>query len=80
MRSADSRRARSVVAPLPLVARCQVFGDRLHATVADAEAGRREIQDALAAAGIQVDGTSRIQPQLEDVFLAKIAEVEAEAT
>jgi ABC-2 type transport system ATP-binding protein len=78
VRSPAIRRARAVVAALDGVVRCQLFGDRLHATVADADEGRREIESALAGAGVPLEGIARISPQLEDVFLARIAEVEAE--
>jgi ABC-2 type transport system ATP-binding protein len=49
-----------------------VFGGGLHVSVTDAESGREEIRNRLAAARIEIRRLERIQPSLEDVFVALI--------
>ncbi len=65
--------ARAILRDLPLIRSLEVFGDRLHALVASAEEALPQIQKALAARGVQVLGTRRIVPSLEDVFVSRIS-------
>lgn len=53
-------------------ARVQLFGDRLHARVADERDGE-SLAGALATAGIEVTHSRRIVPTLEDVFIDRLA-------
>jgi ABC-2 type transport system ATP-binding protein len=50
-----------------------LFGDRVHAVVADADAARSAIARLLAAAGVQTDDVRVIKPALEDVFVSVLA-------
>ncbi len=54
-----------------------VFGTRIHVVVGDAEAGRRELERLLAAAGNPASSIERILPSLEDVFIHHVEEAEA---
>ena len=49
-----------------------VFGSGLHVTVDDAVLGGDRIRAALEARGIQVNRLERIEPSMEDVFVAMI--------
>jgi len=49
-----------------------VFGSGLHVTVEDAEGTGASIRAALEAKGIQVKRLERIEPSMEDVFVAMI--------
>lgn len=49
-----------------------VFGGGLHVAVDELEAGMNSIRRHLAAAGIQIREMKKIQPSLEDVFVALI--------
>jgi ABC-2 type transport system ATP-binding protein len=55
-----------------------VFGSGLHVTVASEDAAGR-IREALQTAGIEVRLLERIQPSMEDVFVAMIASEEQRA-
>jgi ABC-2 type transport system ATP-binding protein len=50
-----------------------LFGDRVHAVVADADAARSEILRLLAAASVPADDVRVIKPALEDVFVSVLA-------
>jgi len=54
-----------------------VFGTRLHVVVADAEEGRRRIEEALSGSGNVPAEVERIVPSLEDVFIHCIEAEEA---
>jgi ABC-2 type transport system ATP-binding protein len=49
-----------------------VFGGGLHVAVDELESGMNSIRRHLAAAGIQIHELKKIQPSLEDVFVALI--------
>jgi ABC-2 type transport system ATP-binding protein len=49
-----------------------VFGGGLHVTVDDAEATSARVREALAGKGIEVKRLERIEPSMEDVFVAMI--------
>lgn len=51
------------------------FGDKYHLVVTDPAEAERQIQEALAAAGIAVVSLREIQPDLEDVFVSLVGEV-----
>jgi ABC-2 type transport system ATP-binding protein len=64
----------------PWVLEAAVFGTRLHVVVADAEEGRRLVQELLAAADNGPAAVERIVPSLEDVFIHTVErETEARA-
>jgi ABC-2 type transport system ATP-binding protein len=54
---------------VPGVLEVAVFGTQLHVVVADAEKGRRAIEERLAASGHGPASVERIVPSLEDVFI-----------
>ncbi|HWC99398.1 MAG TPA: ABC transporter ATP-binding protein [Candidatus Sulfopaludibacter sp.] len=56
-----------------------VFGGGLHVTVTDLETGQARIRKALDAAGIAVQRLERIEPSMEDVFVAMIEAEERKA-
>ena len=49
-----------------------MFGRDLHVTVDEAGSGSRRVEEALAAAGVEVRSVERIEPSLEDVFVARV--------
>jgi ABC-2 type transport system ATP-binding protein len=49
-----------------------VFGSGLHVTVDSADAGPPRVRERLTASGIEVKRLDRIQPSMEDVFVAMI--------
>jgi ABC-2 type transport system ATP-binding protein len=63
-------RAREVVASLPGVKEVAPHGARLHAIVDDAERRSGEVIRALAETGVDGARAERIDPSLEDVFVA----------
>ncbi len=78
VRLEHARRARDLVRAVPGVERAQIFGERLHVTVASAEVVRAALDGALRAAGFAVESITEIQPTLEDVFLARIGAAQAQ--
>jgi drug efflux transport system ATP-binding protein len=73
------RAARPVVEAVAGVVRAQVFGERLHVTVASGAETAPRIRAALRHAGFEVTALEPLAPGLEDLFLARIAGAEAEA-
>ena len=61
------------------VSEVAVFGSGLHVTVADAGESVPRIQATLKKGGIPVTALNRIQPSMEDVFVALIEEEEKKA-
>jgi ABC-2 type transport system ATP-binding protein len=61
----------------PWAREVSIFGTRLHVVVEDVERGKRQVQDALAAAGNAPTHVERIVPSLEDVFIHHVEEAEA---
>lgn len=66
----DERRARRLLADLPGVLGVEIFGDRVHVVVADAQSMIAPICDRLVAEGINVSRIEPISPGLEDVFVS----------
>jgi len=56
-----------------------VFGSGLHVTVDNESAGSASIREALAAKQIEVNRLERIEPSMEDVFVARIEAEERNA-
>jgi ABC-2 type transport system ATP-binding protein len=63
----------------PDVDEVAVFGSGLHVTVADADKMMPVVRAALESRGISVTALERIQPSMEDVFVALIEEEERKA-
>ena len=64
---------------VPGVLEVAVFGGGLHVTVDDAEATSARVRAALAGKGIEVRRLERIEPSMEDVFVALIEAEERRA-
>ncbi len=78
------RRAAEVLARRRDVADVEVFGERLHATLAgpgaaEPQAAARRLADELAAEGITVQQVRPVAPSLEDIFIARIRAAEGTA-
>jgi len=68
---ADPRRATALLERLPGVTSVQLFGDRIHARLAEGpEAGR--LGAALQANGFTVESLRPVATSLEDVFIARL--------
>jgi ABC-2 type transport system ATP-binding protein len=74
------REARLVALGLPGVTLAAVFGDRLHLAVDDAARRAGELTRGLRAAGFDAADAASLEPSLEDVFIARIAERGATAS
>jgi ABC-2 type transport system ATP-binding protein len=77
--SSDIRGSMTLIEKLPGVGDVAVFGGGLHVTVDNAEAASPAIQRALDDAHISTMQIERIQPSMEDVFVAKIEQEERNA-
>lgn len=72
VQAAPLREARDRLEKLPFVVRAAVFGDRVHATVDDAEGRRAETERGLEEAGLSAVDVEPIEPSMEDVFMEKV--------
>jgi drug efflux transport system ATP-binding protein len=70
------RRAREVLGATPGVLSVQVFGERLHVWVENAEQDQPRIETALQQAQVALAHLRRVEPGLEDVFVSVLAERE----
>jgi ABC-2 type transport system ATP-binding protein len=69
----------TLIEKLPGVADVAVFGGGLHVTVDNAETASPAIRRVLDDARISTMQIERIQPSMEDVFVAKIEQEERNA-
>jgi len=67
------RRAKEILSALPGVLAVQVFGERLHVWVENAERNQPQIERSLRESGICVDHLRRVAPNLEDVFVSMLS-------
>jgi ABC-2 type transport system ATP-binding protein len=72
VRTADPRRAAAVLRERFPGRPVGLFGDRVHLTVAQADGAEAETRAALQSAGLELTSLRRIEPTLEDVFIAVI--------
>ena len=68
----DSPHAVEVLAKAPGVIEASMFGRALHVVVADERSAQESVPALLAAAGIRAGEMRRIEPSLEDVFVARV--------
>ncbi len=68
----DLRHTESALRAIPDIADVQRFGDRLDVMVQDAEAGERQVREALEAANIPLTSLRAAPPTLENVFVATL--------
>ncbi len=66
------REASRIIGELPGVLEVQTYGDLLHVFVDDAARRAPAIQEALAGAGIAVQGLRQTRPRMEDAFISLI--------
>jgi len=71
---APQRRAKEVLSALPGVLSVQVFGERLHVWMENAERDRPVVENALRQSQVMVAHVRRVAPNLEDVFVSMLAE------
>jgi ABC-2 type transport system ATP-binding protein len=69
VRATDLRHAQAALTGCAGIADVQRFGDRLDVMVSDVRGGEREVQDALSAAHIAVQGIRAAAPTLENAFV-----------
>jgi len=72
MRPDRLREASQVLESIPDVLEVQTYGDLLHVFVDDAERCLPLVQDALAEAGIVVQGLRQTRPRMEEAFISLI--------
>ncbi len=72
VRAADPSRAASVVSEVGGVKDVTMFGRAVHAVVDEENAARENIRAALQEEGVEMRGIARIEPSLEDVFVATV--------
>jgi ABC-2 type transport system ATP-binding protein len=72
VRTRESPRAVAALRGAAAVVEVGMFGRAVHATVADAAAGRDAVARRLAASGIACDAIEEIEPSLEDVFISLV--------
>jgi len=73
------RQVQELLEHSPLTNEVEVFGERLHVTLAEGTHDPEQLRMELAAAGAEVDSLRAISPSLEDVFIARLRAREAEA-
>ena len=76
LESSDALGSMKALEDVPGVREVAVFGGGLHVTVDDAVSARERIGALLRDAGIQVRRLERIEPSMEDVFVARIEQEE----
>jgi ABC-2 type transport system ATP-binding protein len=76
VRADDPRTARDVLRESDAVRRATLFGDAVHAVVAEG-AGDDAVRRVLDGAGLAVTEVRRMEASLEDVFIERVAAVEA---
>ncbi|MBI5424024.1 MAG: ABC transporter ATP-binding protein [Opitutae bacterium] len=79
IRTAVPRRAAAVLREQLREASVGLFGDRVHVAARDATATEAHSRELLAAAGLAVESIRPIEPSLEDVFVAVLAQRTAAA-
>jgi len=73
--AADQRRAVEVLRRMPGVSDVQLFGERAHVRLAEADEGfEGALKSRLESAGVPVESVRPIAASLEDVFIARLGE------
>ncbi len=70
--AAPQREAQAVLAAAPEARGVQVFGDRLHVWVGEAERDAPRLSQTLSSRGLRVESLRPIAPSLEDVFVSLV--------
>ncbi len=74
LRCEPRMKAREILKSIPGVKSVGIFGDRLHLLLQEEMDIRVQLQESLAAAGVECRSWRRIRPSLEDVFISTIEE------
>jgi ABC-2 type transport system ATP-binding protein len=77
VRTAQARKAASVLRESFPEFDVGIFGDRLHVSVQDPASATSQIRDTLAAGSISVESIRQIEPTLEDIFVSTLTQTEA---
>jgi ABC-2 type transport system ATP-binding protein len=72
LRTDDAPRAVEAVKGLSGVLEASMYGRALHVLVSDERAAKPALSEALAGAGLTLRSLRRIEPALEDVFVARV--------
>jgi ABC-2 type transport system ATP-binding protein len=71
---APGRRAAEILRQLPGVSDAQVFGERVHVTLADGtDRAEEQFRTALSSTALATAPVRRVPPSLEDVFIARLS-------
>jgi len=65
----EPRKARDLIRGVTGVLSTALFGNTVHAVLADGEGARRAMQETLLGAGLLTESVKTVEPSLEDVFL-----------
>jgi len=72
------RSGKEVAAGMDGVSAASMFGDSLHVLTPDADRLLERLPESFAAAGVDLDSAARIEPTLEDAFIALIERADRE--
>lgn len=72
LRTSDLRRAQALVNGLDGVLEVQTYGDLLHVFVDGVAARQPLLRQALASAGVAVEGLRQIRPRMEEAFISLV--------
>ena len=72
LRTSDAPRTVEAVRELPGILEASMFGRRVHVLVEDEGWAREAIPGVISAAGLSLQSLRRIEPALEDVFVARV--------
>ena len=64
------RRATEILATVPGVLSVEVFGERLHVWVEEAERDQQVVERELGRSDVKIEHIRRVAPSLEDVFVS----------
>lgn len=76
----DPERARALLQGMEGILEVQTYGLMLHVFVDEVARRRREIEQALAAAGIAIGGMREIEPRMEEAFISLIQRMQSGPT
>ena len=72
LRTDNAPRTVEAVREIPGILEASMYGRRVHVLVEDEDRARRALPGALSASGLDLLSLRRIEPALEDVFVARV--------